>query len=226
MTDARAQILGQIRAALRGVPEVALPPAEPLLEGTPYRAAIARSLVDRFIRTAEALGVQVRRTRSPELPTVLAEVLRACGAERVALSEDLKELADALREMGVEVGGPEVAPGAPVGITGAEFGVAETGTLVVRSGGGRRTASLLPPVHVAVLPEDRLLPDLDALFERVGRSPLPSAVTLITGPSRTADIEQTLTPGVHGPGKVYIVLLEDTPNRTPSDRPESLKGSP
>jgi len=212
VTDARAQILRRIRAALQGTPEVELPPAEPLPEGAPYRATIASSLVERFVQAAEALGVHVRRTRSPELPAVLAEILRACGAEKVALSEDLTGLADALRGIGVEVGGPEVAREAPVGITGAEFGVAETGTLVVRSGGGRRTASLLPPVHVAVLPEDRLLPDLDALFEQLSGSPLPSAVTLITGPSRTADIEQTLTPGVHGPGKVYIVLVEDTPD--------------
>lgn len=226
MTDARSQILRRIRAALRGGPEVALPPAGPVPESAPYRAAVASSLVDRFVQAAEALGARVHRVMGRDVPAVLVEILRGCGVGRVAVSEELSELVGALRAAGFEVGGVEAARGAEVGITGAEFGLAETGTLVVRSGGGRRTASLLPPVHVAVLPEDRLLPDLDALFGQLSGPLLPSAVTLITGPSRTADIEQTLTPGVHGPGKVYIVLVEDTPDRTPSSGPESLERSP
>jgi L-lactate utilization protein LutC len=125
VTDARAQILSRIRAALRGVPEVALPPAEPVPEGAPYRAAIASSLVERFVQTAEALGARVLRAKSAELPNFLTEILQISGAERAALSEELTGLVDALRGMGFEVGGPEVAHGADVGITGAEFGLAD-----------------------------------------------------------------------------------------------------
>jgi len=96
-----------------------------------------------------------------------------------------------------------------VGVTGADAAIAESGTIVLLSGPGRpRLASLLPPVHVAVLREDRLyasLPDLLAARPRL--SDEGSNLVLITGPSRTADIEMTLTRGVHGPAEVHVVLV-------------------
>jgi L-lactate dehydrogenase complex protein LldG len=85
------------------------------------------------------------------------------------------------------------------------WGVAETATLVLPSGSQQpRLASLLPPVHVAVLAADRILPDLHALFDDAGA--LPSALTLVTGPSRSADIGLTAVLGAHGPMEVYVVL--------------------
>jgi L-lactate dehydrogenase complex protein LldG len=71
-----------------------------------------------------------------------------------------------------------------------------------------RLISLLPPVHIAVVTADRMLSGLDELLETL---PLPaeqsSSMVLITGPSRTADIEQTLVRGVHGPGEIHVVVL-------------------
>ena len=69
-----------------------------------------------------------------------------------------------------------------------------------------RARSLLPAVHVSLLAEDRILPGLAELFDALGGE-LPSALAIVTGPSRSADIEQKLAVGVHGPGQVHIVLV-------------------
>jgi L-lactate utilization protein LutC len=102
---------------------------------------------------------------------------------------------------------------ADAGITTAEYGLADTGTLVVLSSAGHnRLDSLAPPVHIALVGASDLLPDLAALLARLSgerRFERHAAVTFITGPSRTADIELTLTVGVHGPRKVFAVLLQE-----------------
>jgi L-lactate dehydrogenase complex protein LldG len=100
---------------------------------------------------------------------------------------------------------------ADVGISSADYALAETGTLVMlASPAEARLISLLPPVHVAVFPRSRMLANLDELLTVL---PNPAAQTssmvLITGPSRTADIEQILVRGVHGPGEIYAVIVED-----------------
>jgi L-lactate dehydrogenase complex protein LldG len=98
---------------------------------------------------------------------------------------------------------------ADVGLTVAPFALAETGTIGVTSGNKHsRLVSLLPEVHIALLPRDRLLPDLIA-WERVRPRRLPAQLVLVSGPSKTADIEQTLVVGAHGP-KRFIVLIYDS----------------
>ncbi len=98
-----------------------------------------------------------------------------------------------------------------VGLTGALGGLANTGSLVLLSGEHRsRAASLLPEVHIALLPIDRLYPTMSAFF--AARSTLElttrsSNLVFITGPSRTADIEMVTTRGVHGPKRLCVVLL-------------------
>ena len=100
---------------------------------------------------------------------------------------------------------------ADLGISSVTHAVAETGTLAVASQPGQeRLASLLPPVHVAVVTRDQILPDLLDLFARLdesGPEALPSNLTLITGPSKTGDIELQLTTGVHGPGKWHVIIV-------------------
>ena len=89
----------------------------------------------------------------------------------------------------------------------ALFGLAATGSVVLASSPEEpRARSLLPEVHVTLLDEDRILPGLVELFATLGDD-LPSALAIVTGPSRSADIEQTLAVGVHGPGEVHVVLL-------------------
>jgi L-lactate dehydrogenase complex protein LldG len=86
-------------------------------------------------------------------------------------------------------------------------GVAETGSIVVTSANDRAVqASLLPMSHVAILSASNIFETLDDFFNGIGDT-IPSNITFITGPSRTADIELTLTIGVHGPEKVFIIVV-------------------
>jgi L-lactate dehydrogenase complex protein LldG len=104
---------------------------------------------------------------------------------------------------------------AGLGITSVDWAVAETGSLAVcaRPGGRGRSVSLLPPVHIALLTPDQIVPDLFDLYQKLEqerqRSDLPSNVTLITGPSKTGDIQLKLTTGVHGPGEVHALVVEN-----------------
>ena len=96
------------------------------------------------------------------------------------------------------------------GVSEASYGLADTGSVVLAASPDEpRSRSLLPDVHVSLLGEDRILPGLDELFAKVGGE-LPSALAIVTGPSRSADIEQSLTVGVHGPGEVHVVLVPET----------------
>lgn len=101
---------------------------------------------------------------------------------------------------------------ASVGITTADYALADTGTLVIVSGGEQhRLISLLPPAHVCLLDPARVLPSLTQLLAEVGGrfadpESVPKNMTCITGPSRTADIEQAITMGVHGPKSLHVIL--------------------
>ena len=92
-------------------------------------------------------------------------------------------------------------------ISEAAYGLADTGSVVLAASPSEpRARSLLPDVHVSRLREDRILSGLEALFAELGGE-LPSSLAIVTGPSRSADIEQRLTIGVHGPGAVHVVLV-------------------
>src|SRR5262245_34126567 len=92
------------------------------------------------------------------------------------------------------------------GISTAIYGLADTGSVVLSSSVEPRAQSLLPDVHVTLLEEDLILPGLDELFAALGGD-LPSALAIVAGPSRSADIEQKLAVGVHGPREVHVVLV-------------------
>jgi L-lactate dehydrogenase complex protein LldG len=95
------------------------------------------------------------------------------------------------------------------GVSVASYGLADTGSVVLMASPEEpRARSLLPEVHISLLREDRILPGLDELFAALGGE-LPSALAIVTGPSRSADIEQSLTVGVHGPGEEHVVLVRD-----------------
>ena len=106
------------------------------------------------------------------------------------------------------------SPAAPVladaGITGAERGIASTGTLLLTYGEGRgRSVGLLPDVHIAVLAADRIVADLPTALALAyaGGGPPPAAVTLVTGPSASSDIEKIRVTGVHGPRRLGVVVV-------------------
>lgn len=100
---------------------------------------------------------------------------------------------------------------ADMGLTSATWAIAETGTLVMTSRPGReRVSSLLPNLHVALIERSQIVPDLFDVFDHLGASSgddLPSNVTLITGPSKTGDLELKLITGVHGPGEWHVVIV-------------------
>jgi len=97
-----------------------------------------------------------------------------------------------------------------LGITGVFCAIAETGTLVVLAGAETPTATtLLPDTHIAVLPAERIVPGMEEAFALIARERggMPRAVNLISGPSRTGDIEQTIVLGAHGPYRVHIIVV-------------------
>ena len=102
---------------------------------------------------------------------------------------------------------------AEIGISSVDFAIAETGTLVVCAKPGQeRMASLLAPVHIAIVTRAQIVPDLFDVFDKLGergKEHLPSNVAFITGPSKTGDIELQLTTGVHGPGKWHVIIVRN-----------------
>ena len=101
-----------------------------------------------------------------------------------------------------------------VSLTLAEYGIAETGSLMVASDSEEiRIATMLAQIHVAVLPASKIKPDAEAIassLDAVLKKDTPSYTAFITGPSRTADIERVLAIGVHGPVELHLLLKKDT----------------
>ena len=100
---------------------------------------------------------------------------------------------------------------ADLGLTEVDYAVADIGSLVMRASGPQsRLASVLPPIHVAIVTPDKIVPSLSDLLPLLNSTDaLPSAVSLVTGPSRTADIETIRTVGIHGPMELHVIILED-----------------
>jgi len=137
---------------------------------------------------------------------VLRQIITDLGVQRIAVS-DAPELA----EFGVVPGANEIFS-FDVGITTAQAAIAETGTVVLDSSCERnRLVSVVPPVHIAIVAASRICATLaDALAILQSGKELSPAITFITGPSRTADIELTLTIGVHGPQELYVIIDESS----------------
>jgi L-lactate utilization protein LutC len=139
-----------------------------------------------------------------ESEAVDLDARRCRDAEGVTLVEHFAENAAAV---GFHVHRGEAPSIEGAGVSTAIFGLADTGSVVLAAAPDEpRARSLLPDVHVTLLHEDLILPGLADLFAALGDD-LPSALAIVTGPSRSADIEQKLAVGVHGPGEVHVVLL-------------------
>jgi len=165
---------------------------------------VARPLEDQFTEELTILGGRVVKSAEKDLPGRLAEFLASKGADRVFVDE----VGARFIAQGLHVLQPD--PQIRVGVTGALAGIADTGSLVLVGGpGSPLTASLLPEVHVAILKSSALVPSLsDAL--QIPEVAEVAAGVIISGPSRTADIEMTLTIGVHGPGELIVFLIDDS----------------
>lgn len=165
------------------------------------------NLVERFTAELTALGGQVTECTALELPAHLLSFLRERGIERVQAWESVPGVDWAeITGAGISVE-KEADESIRAGITGALAGVAETGTLLIPGGVGRPlSASLLPEIHLAVLRASDILPNLENALQKPEVTAAPATV-LVSGPSRTADIEMTLTIGVHGPGELRVFVL-------------------
>jgi len=119
----------------------------------------------------------------------------------------IDRFAETAAEAGFTVNRGEVPEIEGAEVSHAAYALADTGSVVLLSSDEPRARSLLPFTHVTIVREDRILPGLAELFEALGAD-LPSSVAIVTGPSRSADIEQKLTVGVHGPGEVHVVLMQ------------------
>lgn len=209
MSSARSRILERVRrAATTG--RIPTDGVRSLSGGPPAAAADPRSVRDRFLQELDALGVRCHVASSAE--EVRSRVAEIVGARSV-FSWDLDRLpysvGDVLDTAVVASGdGRDRHAGAEIGVTGCHGAIAETGSIAVLSGPGMpRAASLLPPIHLCIVRTADLHGSMGAFFrarsEDIGAA---ACCTFITGPSRTADIELTLTLGVHGPGAVVVVL--------------------
>ncbi len=196
---------------------------------------VAEELLPKFeAELAKVSGVAHQVSSLEQLDEVLRGVFQAAKAESVVLSRNpllaQLKLGNRLRSMGVAVTEwPATAEpsketqaeyraacfAAAVGVTGADWALAETGSLVVTSQTeGSQLASLAPPVHIALYTREQLVESLDDILERLPLAQNPQdnaagrSVVFVTGVSRTADIEQILIRGVHGPRELHAVLIE------------------
>jgi len=201
----RAAVLARLAAAQRTAWLPAVPVAKPFLSTLRSPAACR----ERFAQELAALGVDCHAEKSPE---AVRERVRGLVQGKKVLSWDPDRLP---YDLGLVLGGAARGSSARVeqaaadiGVTGCHGAIAETGSLAVLSGRGHsRTVSLLPPVHVAVVRPQDFCFTMGEFFAREALGIGDAACcTFITGPSRTADIELTLTLGVHGPGQVIVVV--------------------
>jgi len=218
---------------LQGVTRPTPPPPQPARRTSteapaPPRPSAPEAAPAAFPRTPEALArkfIAALTALQGEVITVADEEAAgqalAAFLQREGLTEVLSwapehlpaAVVTALRDAGVTLVTPAGEPPTAVanyrvGLTAALAGIAATGSLITPGGAGRpQVASLLPEIHLAVLPAKAIVPDLTTALQlpAVTRSAMTS---IITGPSRTADIEMTLTIGVHGPKRVVVFLIE------------------
>ncbi len=204
----RDAILTRVRTAL-GRRAGQVPPPLPGIYLRPCRPNIAT-----FFACIERLNGKTYKAPSPEAACEYvaalvrgkravasnSTVLRDCGISSLAEVTSAGTNKETLRTLCAE---------SDIGISSADYGLAETGTLVMLSSHQEpRMISLLPPLHIAVVPESRIIGNLDELLTlHALPAEQTSSMVLITGPSRTGDIEQILVRGVHGPGELHVVII-------------------
>jgi L-lactate dehydrogenase complex protein LldG len=222
MSTGRDAILTHVRKALhkRGADIKGMAAAESYIaqhrQGP--RPSLPSDLVTGFMQRATDMQSTVERLDTQaQLPTAVAHYLDAVEhastpatriARRAVCWPQFAQLD--WRAAGLDVEARPATGDDRIGITGVFCAIAETGTLVVLAGADTPTAStLLPETHIAVVSADRVMGGMEEAFAliRNERGQLPRAVNLISGPSRTGDIEQTIVLGAHGPYRVHIIVL-------------------
>lgn len=213
--EARQAILGSIRTHLAAsVPYDPVHPANPAILSEDKIDGTNVNLFKQHLELVDGHCIMARS--ESEIADALTRIISKLRAQRIAIS-DVPFVERVMHLTDLEIEAMSIAPDASeifsfdVGITTAQAAIAETGTLVLDSADERhRLVSLVPPVHIAIVDASRIVRTLGAALNllRDGKEISP-AVTFITGPSRTADIELTLTIGVHGPQELYVIVHEN-----------------
>jgi len=216
VASAKETILWRVRRATRDVPESERPEDVPVEVG--YRKeddAEREELVERFAERAAEYKATVHRVTEDELPRAIEEALERRGVRRLVIPpylpqnwipEGIETLRDAARP---RLTNEELDQSDGV-LTGCALGIAQTGTIVLDSGRaqGRRALTLLPDYHLCVVREEQivgLVPEAFAGLEETVRNNR-RAITFISGPSATSDIELNRVEGVHGPRTLEVLI--------------------
>ena len=211
-------VLEQVRRALERTAPLSAAPVPPEIDMTITRLVDGGAdLREIFARVCGQNHMSVEAVGQADLCRRLAEYLRGQNVKRVAVSAggllSRLSIAEGLRRDGLEVRAWDELTldqlyDFDCGVTDVDYAIAETGSVVVRASVGcGRALSLVPALHIAVVEESRLLPDLVDLFAVLGREGTGSAASIISGPSKTSDIEMTLVQGVHGPTRVKVYVV-------------------
>jgi L-lactate dehydrogenase complex protein LldG len=214
VTSAREEILGKVRASLGrspGSPVATIPPASRVGPRTagPVEAEIAQF----FAEIGKLNGVSRRLAGRDALRSALAELVQVEAVKKATAwtTPDLAalDIPGSLKALGVELVSPHadmrLVAECELGITGVDAALPETGTILLRSSPEKpRVVSLLPRVHLAILRRAALRADLHQALADMKHD---GYGVLVTGPSRTADIQLKITLGVHGPKSLYVWLL-------------------
>jgi L-lactate dehydrogenase complex protein LldG len=177
--------------------------------------ATEADLIETFATRVARVGVRTRRAPEAEAPAVVLEIAASVDAQSLAVARNVprrEAIIAAARERGLRVAEPaDLTPleRVNVGVSVARMAVAESGSLVVQSSSEDRRVELCADVHVVLVDEASVVASLDEGLALVGRVAAegPSYVSLISGPSRSADIEFTLAVGVHGPRELHAVMV-------------------
>lgn len=203
-------LVARVRTAVRAQPvTVAEVPSHAVVRRVASVAGDAGGLADRFVARATAVGMRVTRVSDAGLDAALAALLVNRGKTAVAV-RDAGLAARAIAAAGARVvpnDDDDILFDCEVGITDVDCAIAESGSLVVSTTGRIRNAWITPPIHIAIVRTGQVLPDLVDLFESRMDALDAASTTVITGPSKTADIEGVLVTGVHGPAAVEILLV-------------------
>ncbi|MCK8515678.1 lactate utilization protein [Methylonatrum kenyense] len=216
MSSARERILGKVRRGL-GVPASRGPAAAHAAREQAYAAAASPrqpwdgDSVDRFCQRFEAwAGTWQRVPDASAIPAAVQPLLAEGDALAVAAHPLLQQL-DWPQDLAREHRHPADCQ---LAVSVADAAIAETGTLVLCSGPqSPTTLELLPETHVVVLRTETILPDMEAVWRHLQPDPAFPArsINAISGPSRTADVEQTIQLGAHGPRRLHVLLLAPDP---------------
>jgi L-lactate dehydrogenase complex protein LldG len=217
MATAKETILWRIRRATRDVPEGERPEDATVERGYRKEDTAAREeIVERFAKSVAEYEATARRVTSDELSGAIEVALARRGVKRLVIPpylpeewipEGIETLRDAARP---RLTNEELDTSDGV-LTGCALGIAQTGTIVLdsRRAQGRRALTLLPDYHLCVVREDQivgLVPEAFAKLEETVKSE-GRAITFISGPSATSDIELDRVEGVHGPRTLHVVLV-------------------